>query len=804
MTRTQEPRLRRFGLAILSASLLLAWNGLQTASAQPVPADNAPQAGVGFYSFSIPAGSLADTLNRISLATGRVVSVNPQAVEGKSAPAITGTLSAEAAVARALAGSGLEAVVTPSRAITVRPAAGAGQAATLAPVTVTGSYRHPAVTEGTRSYTTTAVSIGKSERTLREVPQSISVLTRQRMDDQNVTTLGQAMDYVTGVVAQPTGTGIVNIESRGFQINQYLVDGLPFAGGQGMWGSSIMDLGIYDRVEVWRGPTGLLEGAAEPSGTINLVRKRARAEPGFQGAASVGSWDRYRVELDGTGALNDTGTLRARGVMIYDDAGSHLHRVYADRRTLYGTVEYDFTPSTTLSVGGTYQEGDSLVFVGLPQYADGRNIDVPRSTFLGSTDSTKHDNGMSLFAELEHRFDNGGLFRLNASQAVRRTWLNRYMTHSYIDPDTDEVTIRAARQRSRQENQGFDAYFSVPVQGWGLTHEITAGANYQVYRGGNPQGDFIAYRQNIHNPDLSGLDSLPDVGEIPRTKTTQYGVYTQARIKPVQPLTVLLGGRYAWWESRDPDDAAVNQSIKGEFVPYAGLVLDLDDNHSVYASYSRIFSPQTEELATGGFLKPRIGQQYEVGVKGEYLNGALNTHMAVFRIDDRNRAIADPDNEDYSLPAGHVRSQGFEAEISGRMTPQWELTAGYAYTATKFRSGEDNEVGQPYNSAYPRHNFSLWSKYRFAGGPLDRFSVGGGMRWLSEQYVQRGAVRWNQPAYALFDLQLGYEVRPGMNMSLTVYNLFDKTYFKKVSGHEYRQTYFGEPRSVMLTMRGTF
>lgn len=797
-----RPRAPALAVAALPVALALAASMLATpVLAQSIP----PGQSDALHVYALPAGPLADTLNRISLSSGRVISVDPALVAGRQAGAVQGTFDAEEAVRRALAGTDLESVTTPSRAITVRPApAPVRGASQLAPVMVAATLVDPTVTEGTRSYTARAVSMGKSTHSLRETPQSITVLTRQRMDDQNVTTLGQAMDYVTGVKASPTGTGIVNIESRGFLINEYLVDGLPFKGGQGMWGNALMDLGIYDRVEVWRGPTGLLEGAAEPSGTINLVRKRALAEPGFKGAVSVGTWDRYRAEIDGTGALTEDGRLRARGVVIEDRAGSHLHRVYSDRRTVYGTLEYDFTPSTTLSVGGTWQEGGSLVFVGLPQYADGRNIDVPRSTYLGSKDANKDDNALSYFAELEHRLADGGKFRLNASHSVRRTWLNRYMTHSYIDPVTNDVTIRAARQRSRQENKGVDAFLTLPVEAWGLRHEITAGANYQEYQGGQVQAPFVSFRQNIDRPDLGVAPTLFEPGELPRTQVTQYGVYAQARVKPVEPVTVLLGGRYAWWDTRDPDAPDSDQRIKAEFVPYAGLVVDLDAHHSAYASYSRIFSPQTEQSVGGGFLAPRVGRQVELGIKGEYLDQRLNTHLAVFRIDDVNRAIADPDNEDFSLAAGKVRSQGVEAEVSGRLTPQWELSAGYAYTSTRYREGADNEVGLPYNSAYPRHNFSLWTKYRFADGVLDRVSVGGGLRWLSEQYVQRGDVRWTQPAYTLVDLQLGYALRPDMDLTLTVTNLFDKRYFKKISGHEFRQTYYGEPRGAMLTLRGAF
>ena len=774
----------------------------QTGPASPRAELTVPRA------FDVPAGPLGAALNLIAVQGGLVVSVDPALVVGRTAPRVAGTFSAADALRRVLAGSGLDPLVTGSGTVSVRraPAASApppSSGGSLPTVEVTAEY-DPATTEHSTSYTTRAVAIGKSEHSLREIPQSVSVVTRQSLDDQNVADLGESMRYVAGMRSNPTGTGVENIESRGFLIGNYLIDGQAVKGGQGMWGNTLIDMSLYDRAEVWRGPTGMLEGAGDPSGTINLVRKRAQSELGFQAATTFGSWNRQRAEIDLTGALNKEGTLRGRLVGIYDDRDSFMNEVFLSKKTLYGTLEYDFTRNTTLSIGATEQRGDSLVFVGLPQLPRGVNPDVARSTYLGSRNGTKDDYAHRYFAELEHRLDGGAKLKLMASQHLRGTELNRFMTHSLVDPVTRTATVRGTHQRSREDDRGLDGYLSLPFMLGGHQQELVAGANYQTYQGGQVQGRVVTFRQNVDRPDLDLTLPPEDLGPTPRTRVKQYGTYAQLRLKPWQPLTVLVGGRLAWWETTDPDVRGNDQAIDARFVPNVGLIYDLNAQLSAYASYNRIFAPQTERYVTEAMLKPRTGEQFEVGLKGAYFDGRLNAHVAAFRINDVDRAISDPDNEDYSLAAGEVRSQGLEAEVSGRIARGWDLTAGYAYTATKHVAASVDQQGRPFNSSFPRHNFSVWTKYRLSEGPLARMSVGGGLRAVSGGYERYGDFAWKQGGYTVASLQFGYEINRNLSATLTVDNLFDKVYFQRLASHEFRQTYYGEPRSITLAIRARF
>ncbi|MCA1324913.1 TonB-dependent siderophore receptor [Herbaspirillum sp. alder98] len=771
-----------------------------SAVAQSVPAPLLIQ-------YQISPGPLADVLAQFASRSGISIAIPPELVHERRSQGLKGSYSIPDGFTALLQATDLEAVTRGDRAYALRRRAASVAASDSAPlptIAVTAAATLDPTTEGTSSYTSGAVSIGKSDQKLKDIPQSVSVLTRQRMDDQNLVSLGESMRYVTGMRSNQTGTGLDNIESRGFLIGNYLIDGLPVKGGQGVWGNNLMDMGLYDRAEIWRGPTGLLEGAGEPSGTINLVRKRAHAEFAAQAAVTLGSWNQKRAEFDITGALNQDGTLRARLVAIHDDRDSFTDRVWMRKETVYGTLEYDFTRDTTLSLGATGQSGSSLVYAGLPLTAGGINPDLPRSTFLGSTNGTKRDYGQRYFAELEHRLADGGKFKLSANQYLRGTTLDRFWSNSYINPVTRNVTIRGQKQRSREEDRDLDAFLLLPATFGGLRQEFVVGANYQTYEGGQVQGNATSFQQNVDNPNLNLVIPDVDPGPTPRTRVIQYGVYTQARLKPWQPLSVLLGGRMAWWKTTDPDVLDNNQTISAKFVPNVGLILALNPHYSLYASFNRIFAPQTARAVDQSLLAPRSGKQVEAGIKGEFMEGQLNGHVAVFRINDTNRAITDPSDSDYSIAAGEVESQGMEAEISGRLTRQWDLSAGYAYTATRYVNAALDSQGTPFNSAFPRHNVTLWTKYRFGPGALEKASIGGGMRAISKISAQYGSTTWTQSAYAVFALQAGWEISPKVNASLTVNNLFDKSYFERLGGGQYRQTYYGEPRSVTLAIRAKY
>ena len=295
---------------------------------RPVHAQNTPAAAQqAALAYDLPAAPLADTLSRISLQSGKPISAGAELVAGKQAAPVRGVLSAEAAARQALAGTGLELVVTRSGVLSVRPLPAASAVTALEPVVVSANGVIPP-SEGTGSYTMPESSSATRMRlTMRETPQSVSVITRQQMDDQGIVSVAGALEQTPGITVVQDNSEGYSFYSRGFQLQNFQFDGLPSLssdGGNVRDNYSITNTVIYDRIEILKGATGLVNGAGYPSGVVNFIRKRPTQE--FQGSlsAGAGSWDRYRSELDLGGPLSENGKIRGRVVGAAETRGSYM------------------------------------------------------------------------------------------------------------------------------------------------------------------------------------------------------------------------------------------------------------------------------------------------------------------------------------------------------------------------------------------------------------------------------------------------------------------------------------------------
>ncbi|MDR0260458.1 MAG: TonB-dependent receptor plug domain-containing protein, partial [Comamonas sp.] len=357
-----------------------------TAHAASDVAVQAPAASQTVQSYRIAAGPLGLSLAEVAAGAGMALSFDPALTQGLLSPAVAGSFTPREALQRLLAGSGLQLVQRPGGSYSLEKQVLPQQGAVgMAEVRVTAQTERSAISEGTGSYVARAVTVGKGEQTVREIPQSVSVITRQRMDDQNLNTVDDVLANTTGITMYDSPMGGRYVYSRGFRADTYQFDGVNRAFYYPQADNFTSNAAILDRVEVVRGATGLLQGAGSPSAAINMVRKRPLAEPQLQVAASVGSWNNLRTEIDATGPLNEAGTLRGRAVASLNSR-DYFYDV-SDSRTgvLYGVLEYDLAPQTKLTLGASYEKLRSTPFFqGLPRYANGADLRLPRSTFLGA------------------------------------------------------------------------------------------------------------------------------------------------------------------------------------------------------------------------------------------------------------------------------------------------------------------------------------------------------------------------------------------------------------------------------------
>ncbi|MBZ9782119.1 TonB-dependent receptor [Pseudomonas sp. REP124] len=781
-------------------------------------------------SFNLPAGPLASTLNAIASQSGQIVSLEPSLVQGKQAPAVIGQMSPEQAMQTALTGSGLQLRVTAQGNFSVEPAAGSNATVQLGATNIV-EHSLDATTEGSGSYAAKAVTIGKGVHTLKEIPQSITVMTRKQMDDQDLTDLKDAVNKTTGLVGvQGVGKGMI-ITSRGFQIDDWQYDGVPVLRNSyalGNWATQ--DLIFFDRMEVLRGASGLLQGTGSPGGAINLVRKRGQVAPTVTVTAKAGSWDHYGLQLDAGGPLNQTGTIRGRFVADEDRSDSFIDYEWSRTHSLYGALDIDLREDTTLGLAVSNSDGESRPMVrGLPRYADGSSLNVPRSTYTGARWNHSEIDVTTVYADLEHRFNDDWTFKVGG---VRMTEDNKSKNQRLqsigdaIEADGSGVQYADFVTDFDSTKYGLDMNLVGRFEALSMQQEIMVGGNYEKLN----SDDRFARTFNDSTDTIFGIDhNRPDIsydglinteggrGTPSKYDIRQKGLYGSWRVKPIEPLTLVLGSRVSWydysyksWTQQAFSDVATAEpestaNENGEVTPYAGIIYDLSREWAVYASYTDVFEPQTARDVGGSVLKPVIGSNYEIGLKGELMDGRVNTSLAVFRYDQKNRALNDLDSGFAcdgwycSTASGKVRSQGIDAEISGEVLSGLQLFAGYTYNTTKYLDDPENE-GKVFSTWTPKHMLRVWGDYQFSG---DWNRVSTGLGFTTQSHTLGYEHTYEIPGYTVWSARVGYQLTPEIALALNANNLFDKHYYTAAYNQLNGNNNYGDPRNVMFSVKYT-
>lgn len=653
-------------------------------------------------------------------------------------------------------------------------------------------------------------TLGKVPLKPRELPQSASVIDHERLEQQNLFSLDEAMQQATGVTVQPFQLLTTAYYVRGFKVDSFELDGVPALLGN--TASSPQDMAIYERVEILRGSNGLLHGTGNPAATVNLVRKRPQREFAASTTLSAGRWDRYRAEVDVGGPLSASGNVRGRAVAAYEDRDYFYDVADQGTRLLYGVTEFDLSPDTLLTVGAQYQHIDSITnMAGVPMAKDGSNLGLSRDTYLDvDWDRFKWDTYRA-FGSLEQQLGGGWKGKVSAEYQEADSRLRYAGSFGAIDPQTgDGGQLMGAAYKFKSIQRSIDANLNGPVRLFGLTHELLGGVTYAQGETRQDTARFLNLPNtpvNVYRWDPHGVPR-PQIGQYTSpgtTTTTQKGLYALGRIKLAEPLTLVVGGRESWW---DQDTPATRFKPGRQFTPYGGLIWDFARDWSWYVSYAEVYQPQADRQTWNSEpLSPVEGKTYETGIKGELADGRLNLSLAAFRIDLENNPQEDPDhpgppNNPFYISGGKVRSQGFELEGTGYLTPYWSLSAGYTYTSTEYLKDSQNDSGTRYSTFTPRHLLRLWSNYDLPWQDR-RWSVGGGLQAQSDYSVDYRGVSMRQGGYALVNMRLGYKIDEHWTAAVNVNNLFDRTYYQSLSNPNWNNRY-GEPRSFNVSLRGAF
>lgn len=792
----------------------------QVVYAQAASASNA-------RSYQIAAGPLAQALNSFSRTAGIELTVDDALVQGKQSTGLNGSFSVSEGFSALLGdhqlravqqGNGSYAIVAQRQTTQQR-----GGADVLPEVVVTAAPSG-VTSENTGSYAARAVSIGKGAQSLKEIPQSVSVVTRQMMDEQEMSSVYDALASTTGITLLQSPQGGKYIYSRGFDVTTIQYDGVNV---QRLYGRANNYSGgstaIYDRAEILRGSAGLLQGGGDPGGAVNLARKRPLKGHGVNVSAKAGTWDRYGAQLDGSGALNADGSLRGRGVVDIDQGHSFIDLVNYDNRILYGTLEYDISARTQASIGASYESFKGRPFIsGLPRYANGDDIGLPRSTYLGADWNRQNNNTKTIYADLSHRFSDQWQGKVSAIHMQDDVYLKYASSQRTVALGSTTGGTVANITDAQQNAWGLDASLNGGFDAWGRKHEVVLGTSYNRtrvntdYSSKTPFTPIDVFAPNPYRVQPSNEEIRYANTESRYATSKQLGAYGVLRLQLTDPLKLVVGGRLASYKviwdtttttlgtARDSSTLQDNTRL----MPFAGVIYELTPNWSAYASYADIFNPQWSLDAAGQSLKPITGSTYELGVKGELMDGRLNSSFALYRVDQKNRATEDiasgPDCRDgyycYS-DDGRVRSQGFDAEVSGEVLRNWNLYAGYTFNRNTYERDINNE-GLDFNTYTPKHMLRVWTTYRLPGA-LNAFTVGGGLDAQTAAYRKIGAVRITAPGRAVWNSYLRYQMNAQWQLSLNVNNVFNKRYYTTI-GNLVNSSHYGEPRNVMLTVRGSF
>ncbi len=772
--------------------------------------------------YDIPAAPLDEALGRFGRASGTLVAADTQATAGLRSSPLQGRYSVAQGLARLLAGTGLEAVATADGGYAVRrmPVATSGAARSLDEVRVTAQSERSATTEGTGSYTTQAVTIGKGEQAQRDIAQSVSVITQQRLQDQGITDIKEAMLAAPGVSAVSNEPG-GHYYSRGFLIGSYQFDGVPLERQLYARGAAFnTSTARFDRVEIMRGPQGLFEGAGDPSGSVNLVRKRPTAQRQAVLAAKAGSWNERGMQADLAGPLNASGSVRGRVLLDYSQADSFRDHFDSRERTAYAALDIDLGPATTLGLGFSRERPEgSIDWSGLPNNDDGSMPAFARSTNLSTPWSRADKTQDTWYADLTHRL--GGDWKFKAALArVSEANEIKYLLRSgrLGPPNTMRGDAYYFDMLSR--NLGGDAHLTGSTQLLGRKLATTVGANFSRQR----SRDLWGWQRNLESltasPDQPATAAEPSGADILASnrmddgyRSDKKGFYAMGRYELTPALSLVLGGRLSWFEQTYLSDGIWGYSestakASRKFTPFAGVIQRLDAQWSAYASYADIFKPQSQRGVAGAFLDPVTGKTYELGLKGELQGGRAHAAFALFHTEQKNVAFEDGTvAEDLAnvqcggtcyRPSALMRSQGAEAEISGEVARGLQLAASYTYTSTRYRSADVPSVGYDIsaNTGVPRHMARVWASYRLPGA-WSQWTVGGGVRSQSRG-ADFGYYGRAQGGYTVLDARIAYQFSPQLSAALNFGNLADKHYFSSIS---YARNFYGAPRSVLLTVQ---
>lgn len=640
-----------------------------------------------------------------------------------------------------------------------------------------------------------SASATRTDTPIDEIPQAISVVPAQVLEDLGSSRIDRALDFAGGVSRQNNFGGLtfLNYSVRGFTTGELYRNG--FAINRGSYSSP--DASAIERLEVLKGPAAALYGRGDPGGLVNIVTKRPQQEAFTQFKASAGRWDRYRSSLDVNTPLNDEGTLLSRVNLAVEDNGSFRDHVGNQRQIVNPSLSWQLSPDTLLMIDSEFSRTDSVFDRGIPA-VDGKMGAVKRSTFLGEPNDGKIRNDNQLLqVSLEHYLSDAWKLRL-ASHYSQGTLDGNSSEPSRLIGD--QVT-RFYRERSFEWNDSItqaELHGQFDLAGW--QHQALLGLEYENYRNSQkyPQSvTGLGYGQDIYNP-IYGQPKPPIVNPNDfHEHTESYALNLQDQITFSERWSGLLGVRLERFEQTalNRSTRVSNEQTKEVATPRAGVLYQLTPEVGVFANASMSFKPNAIG-AQGQVFKPEKGLGYETGLKLDLFDSRLGATVALFHIDKENVLTADPNNPGDSIAAGKARSQGLDLQVSGQITDALRVIGAYAYIDAEVT--KDNSIPEGSDLlGIARNSASLMGVYQFQGGSLQGSELGAAVNYVGDRSGQTGS-NFELPAYTTVDLLARWQATKDLNLGLNLNNLFDRKYYERSFNNVWVMP--GDPRNLSVSL----
>ncbi|WP_200870582.1 TonB-dependent siderophore receptor [Methylobacter tundripaludum] len=664
-----------------------------------------------------------------------------------------------------------------------------------------GNYKVGSSTAGT-----------KTDTPLIETPQSISVITSDQMEAQNVSTMAEALRYTPGVQSETFGfePRTTFIKIRGFDATETGLyrDGLKLSNPGFAVGYSLEPYGA-ERVEVPRGPASVLYGQASPGGLVNYVSKRPTFDPFREIKFEAGTYDRFQGELDVGGALDERKTLAYRVTGLV--RGSETQVDYINDNRIYVAPALTWKPGddTTLTFLSHYQKDDTKPSQRLPAEGTLRtnaNGKIPTNRFTGepNVDQYRREEFAVGYA-LEHRVNDAVTLRQNTRYYNNEVDDRSIYTTALL---ADQRTTSRALYESFGKVHGFNLdnqaqfKFSTSV----LDHALLSGLDFQHVGSNSLQTYGAAPNLDIFNPVYGSTVASAPVFKNEDVTQNQIGLYLQDQIKFGEHWRATLGGRY------DRADSVTKNKLTGlsttqddnALTGRAGLVYVADNGLAPYFSYAQSFLPALGTDAAGKALKPETGEQYEFGVKFQPKN--QNSFVTLAYFDLTRTDFLTPDPITYAnVQRGEANSRGVELEGVASLDNGLNLTANYTYlNAEVTKSSFAAEVGEPLEYT-PEHKASAWADYTVPTGIAKGWGVGGGARYIGTSFGNSYAAKntIEVPGTVLFDASTHYNWKQ-FQFSVNLQNALDKEYVATAFTSGGAFATFGPKRVVTGSIKYSF